>query len=132
MQAIGLRPASSLWGKPMVHEFPAAGSEANPASPASGCAHHFFETQTALTPSAYAVVSALEVRTYQELNEQANRLGRHLQRLGVGPHGHVGLFLRSSFEAVVAILAVLKAGAAYVPLDPGYPAERLAFMLRDF
>ncbi len=69
--------------------------------------------------------------TYGELNERANRLGRHLQSLGVGPEVLVGLCLERSIEMIVGLLGVLKAGGAYAPLDPAWPRERLAFMLED-
>ena len=67
--------------------------------------------------------------TYGELNARANRLAHELIRRGVGPEGVVGIALERSVELVVAVLGTLKAGAAYLPLDPGYPAERLGQMV---
>ena len=69
--------------------------------------------------------------TYRELNRRANQLAQHLQALGVGPDVLVGICLERSLELVVGLLGILKAGGAYLPLDPSYPAERLAFMLDD-
>jgi amino acid adenylation domain-containing protein len=99
--------------------------------PAGLCIHQLVEAQVERTPHAAAVVFEGETLTYRELNERANRLARHLRRLGVGPEARVAICLERSLEMVVSVLAVLKAGGAYVPLDPAYPAERLAFMLAD-
>ncbi|TDV43067.1 non-ribosomal peptide synthetase, partial [Actinophytocola oryzae] len=90
-----------------------------------------FERQAARTPDAVAVVSDGEPVTYAELNARANRLARHLIGRGAGPERLVALRLSRSVEMVVAILAVLKSGAAYVPVDPEYPAERVRFMESD-
>ena len=90
-----------------------------------------FEQQARRDPEAVAVRSGDLTLTYRQLNEQANRLARVLIARGVGPEDRVALLLPRSAEVVVAILGVLKAGAAYVPLDPDYPAERLAFMIED-
>ncbi|HEX8242017.1 MAG TPA: amino acid adenylation domain-containing protein, partial [Longimicrobium sp.] len=95
------------------------------------CIHHLVEEQAARTPDAIALVFGDETVTYRELGERANRLAHRLICLGAAPESRVGICLRRGTEMVVAILAVLKAGAAYVPLDPAYPAERLAFMLDD-
>src|SRR6185436_2128603 len=76
--------------------------------------------------------SALPLQmTYAELNDQADLLARHLQTLGVGPEVRVGVCLERSLQTVVALLAILKAGGVYVPLDPSYPAAHLDFILRD-
>ena len=72
-----------------------------------------------------------DVLTYRELEERSNRLARHLRSLGVGPGELVGVVVERSVAMVVALLGVLKAGAAYLPLDPAFPAERLAFMVED-
>ncbi|MBQ4783338.1 AMP-binding protein, partial [Pectobacterium versatile] len=68
---------------------------------------------------------------YDELNRRANRLAHHLLSLGVKPDDRVALCLERSPDMVVGLLGILKSGAAYVPLDPAYPAERLAYMLDD-
>ncbi|WP_269780373.1 condensation domain-containing protein, partial [Methylobacterium sp. Leaf118] len=90
-----------------------------------------FERQAARTPEATALVHAGERLSYAALNGRANRLARHLTALGIGPEARVALALPRSSEMVVGLLAILKAGAAYVPLDPNYPVERLRFMLAD-
>ncbi|HVW20928.1 MAG TPA: amino acid adenylation domain-containing protein [Opitutaceae bacterium] len=94
-------------------------------------AHVLFEQQAARTPEAPALSDGRERLTYAELEGRSNRLARRLQRLGVGPDVIVGLCLGRSVDLGVAVLGVLKAGGCYLPLDPGYPADRLAFMLED-
>jgi len=95
------------------------------------CLHERFEANAAATPDAQAVVYEGEALTYGELNERANRLAHRLRELGVGPEVPVALCVRRSLDLVVGVLATLKAGGAYLPLDPDYPAERLAFVLSD-
>ncbi|QSQ54056.1 non-ribosomal peptide synthase/polyketide synthase [Xanthomonas translucens pv. undulosa] len=95
------------------------------------CLPAVFEQQVARTPQAIALVDGLRELSYAELDTRANRLAHHLIAHGVGPEDRVALFLQRGIDLVVAILAVLKAGAAYLPMDPAYPAERLAFMLDD-
>ena len=90
-----------------------------------------FEAQVEHDPGAIAVVFGEESLTYQELNARANALAHHLIGLGVGPESLVGIALERSMEMVVALLGVLKAGGAYLPLDPDYPQARLAHMLAD-
>ncbi|MEC0532316.1 non-ribosomal peptide synthetase DhbF [Bacillus spizizenii] len=96
-----------------------------------GCLPEQFEKQAALSPEAIAVVCEDQSLSYAELNERANRLARMLISEGVGPEQFVALALPRSLEMAVGLLAVLKAGAAYLPLDPDYPADRIAFMLED-
>uniref|UniRef100_UPI00288BCD13 non-ribosomal peptide synthetase n=1 Tax=Streptomyces naphthomycinicus TaxID=2872625 RepID=UPI00288BCD13 len=90
-----------------------------------------FERQAALTPDAEAVAFKGERLDYRRLNERANQLARHLTGLGVGPERLVAVALPRSAELIVALLAILKSGAAYVPVDPDYPADRVAYMLKD-
>jgi amino acid adenylation domain-containing protein/non-ribosomal peptide synthase protein (TIGR01720 family) len=93
--------------------------------------HRLFERQAERTPDAAAVSGADGALTYSELDRAANRLARLLRRRGAGPGTRVGLCAERSLDLVTGVLGVLKAGAAYVPLDPGYPQERLAWMLQD-
>ncbi|HEX7318160.1 MAG TPA: amino acid adenylation domain-containing protein, partial [Pyrinomonadaceae bacterium] len=95
------------------------------------CLHQLFKEQAARTPEAVALAYEGEQLTYGELNERADSLARLLSMKGVGPDVVVGLLMERSVEMVVSILAVLKAGGAYLPLDPLYPAERLRFMVED-
>ncbi|MBM7114700.1 non-ribosomal peptide synthase/polyketide synthase [Archangium primigenium] len=95
------------------------------------CLHHLVEAQVARTPDATALVAGDVRLTYRELNARANRLAHYLRRLGVGPEVRVGVCLERSELLPTALLAILKAGGTYVPLDPAYPRERLAFMLQD-
>jgi amino acid adenylation domain-containing protein/thioester reductase-like protein len=99
--------------------------------PQDRCIHQLFEEQVQRTPDAVAAVFGQEQVTYGELNSRANKLARHLRRLGVGPEVLVGLCVERSIEMVVGLLGILKAGGAYVPLDPTYPKDRLAYMLAD-
>ncbi len=99
--------------------------------PRESCVHELFEQQVEMTPDAVAVVYEGESLTYLELNRRANQLAHYLQKLGVGPESIIGICLDRSVEMVVAVLGVLKAGGAYLPLDPAYPKERLQFMLED-
>ncbi|MBE9093174.1 amino acid adenylation domain-containing protein [Tychonema sp. LEGE 07203] len=99
--------------------------------PESACIHQLFEIQAEQTPDAVALVFGEQQLTYQQLNCRANQLARYLQTLGAGPEVLVGVCLDRSIDAIVSLLAVLKAGSAYLPLDPAYPKERLEFMLSD-
>ncbi len=90
-----------------------------------------FEAQVAATPDVVALHSSTGPMTFGELNQQANRLAHYLVRIGVEPETRVGVFLPRTTDLVVSVLAVLKAGGTYLPLDPNYPSDRLAFMLRD-
>jgi amino acid adenylation domain-containing protein len=101
------------------------------AYPTGRHAHQLFEEQAARSPEAVAVVFDGEAVSYGALNARANGLARRLRARGVGGDMVVGLALDRGIEMMVAMLAVMKAGAAYLPLDPDYPAERLTHMLTD-
>ncbi|HKG94775.1 MAG TPA: amino acid adenylation domain-containing protein [Gemmatimonadaceae bacterium] len=93
--------------------------------------HEMIAAQAERAPNAPAVVAGDETLTYAELNRRANQLAHRLRRLGVGPETLVGLCVDRSIEMIVGVLGVLKSGGAYVPIDPSYPAERIAYMMAD-
>ena len=95
------------------------------------CVHELFEAQVEKTPDNVALVFEEQQLSYAELNSKANQVAYYLRELGIGPDTLVGIFLERSLEMVIGMLAVLKAGGGYVPLDPTYPAERLSFMMQD-
>jgi amino acid adenylation domain-containing protein len=99
------------------------------ASPAA--IHLLIEQRAAASPGAIAIVHQDARLTYGELDNRASRLAHHLRGVGVGPDRVVGVYLERSIEAVVALLAVLKAGGAYLPLDASSPKDRVAFILGD-
>ncbi|MBV9355812.1 MAG: amino acid adenylation domain-containing protein, partial [Chloroflexi bacterium] len=101
------------------------------AYPSQTCVHNLIEARAAEDPQATAVSFDRQLVSYEALNARANQLAHHLRDLGVGADTLVGVCLHQTPDLIVTLLAVLKAGAAYVPLDPGYPLQRLAFMLRD-
>jgi amino acid adenylation domain-containing protein len=97
----------------------------------AGCLHQLLAAQARRSPEAPAVSFAGEWLSYAELDGRANGLAHRLRLAGVGPEVLVGLYVERSAEMMVGVLAVLKAGGAYLPLDPSYPRERVAFMLQD-
>ncbi|MFY7800481.1 MAG: AMP-binding protein, partial [Dolichospermum sp.] len=99
--------------------------------PADKCIHDLFAQQVERTPDAIAVVFQEQQLTYRELNTQANQLAHYLILQGVGPDVLVGLLMERSLEMMIGLLAIHKAGGAYLPLDPDFPQERLAFMVED-
>ena len=113
----GLRPADSLG--------------ASRSFPSESGIHRLFEARVSENSTALAVEDGNCTITYDELNRRANRLARHLQSAGVATDSCVGICMERSAEFIVAALAILKLGGAYLPLDPAYPAARLALMLAD-
>ncbi|MFV0920461.1 amino acid adenylation domain-containing protein, partial [Ralstonia nicotianae] len=106
-------------------------NETAAAYPDASTIHGLFEAQVRRTPEAIAVVHEGQQVSYAELNARANRVAHALIGLGVGPDARVGLCAERSVELVVGLLGILKAGGGYVPLDPSYPQDRLAYMLED-
>src|SRR6185295_7087094 len=135
LEAFATRPEARMAELPLItaeerlHLL--AGAAGPLAPPARVCIHTLVEEQAARTPDATAVEAVGRALTYRELNERAAILARRLRRLGVGLESIVGLCVERSPEMVVGMLGVLKAGGIYLPLDPAYPRERLAFMLTD-
>ncbi|MGO1002252.1 amino acid adenylation domain-containing protein [Lysobacter sp. CA196] len=134
LRAVATDPSRSIGGIDLLGEAErqqllTIGRGAEPVTPVTVSAA--FERQVALTPAAPALVFGETVLSYAELNRRANRLAHTLIGRGIGPEDRVALALPRSPQAIVAVLGVLKAGAAYVPLDPEYPLDRLAYMLDD-
>ncbi len=127
------RPLSALplLAAPERHRLLAEWNDTAADYPRDRCIHQLFEAQARRMPDAIALVFRHQSLTYRELNTRANRLAERLRAHGVGPGMLIGIAVERGFEAVVGLLAILKAGAAYVPMDPSYPPERLAFMLQD-
>jgi amino acid adenylation domain-containing protein len=109
----------------------AAWNATDAAYPKESSVVALFEAQVARTPQAVALTQGEVALSYADLNEKANRLANYLIGLGAGPGQLVGVCLDRTPEMLVALLAVLKSGAAYLPLDPTYPSDRIAFMLED-
>ena len=95
------------------------------------CVHQLIEEQVKLTPDAIAVVLEDHQLTYQKLDQQANQLAHYLQSLNIRAESLIGISMERKPEVLVAMLGILKAGSTYVPLDPTYPSDRLAFMMKD-
>ncbi|WP_422396189.1 amino acid adenylation domain-containing protein [Pseudomonas trivialis] len=135
LQAVVDDPRSVLAQLPMLGEAQRRVMLEDWNAPASGVAaqavHRLFEAQAERQPERQALALDDQTLSYGELNQQANRLAHLLMARGVGPQGLVGIAVERSFAMVVSLLAVLKTGAAYVPLDPEYPRERLLHMLED-
>ena len=103
----------------------------NDSSLSNDCLHHWFESQADQHAQSQALVCADESLTYQELNEQANRLAHHLISIGVCSGDIVGLALPRDINLVPSLIGVLKSGSAYAPIDPNYPSDRIEFVLSD-
>ncbi len=126
------RLSELAWLDEAEHRQLVAAEDATAADyPRDAVIHQLFEAQVRRSPSAEAVSDGATALTYADLNRRANQLAYHLRALGVTTETVVGVCLPRSLEAWVALMAVLKAGGAFVPLDPAYPTERLAYMLTD-
>ncbi|MCP5107673.1 MAG: AMP-binding protein, partial [bacterium] len=114
----------------LLHEF----NDTATGYPKDKTIHQLFEEQVARTPDRIAVIDHRSDKThmtYSQLNQKSNQLSYRLREQGVAPGGIAGLMMESSVEMVIAVLGVLKAGAAYLPIDPGYPQDRVDYMLAD-
>jgi pristinamycin I synthase 3 and 4 len=117
--------------KQILQHWNHASPAANQTNQDSRLVHQLFEARAADQPQQVALIAGAREISFAELNCRANQLARHLRQLGVGPDDIVGVLLERSLDVVLAQLAVMKAGGAFMPLDPHYPQERLAFMIRD-
>ncbi|GCF07291.1 non-ribosomal peptide synthetase [Dictyobacter arantiisoli] len=120
-----------LWTKGEHEHLKATIAETTRSFPVGQTLHEIFEARVEQTPFSTAVICEHETLNYQELNRRANQTAWYLRQLGVGPDVNVGLCVERSLELLIGILAILKAGGTYVPLDPTYPPERLAYILED-
>ncbi|SCL14613.1 amino acid adenylation domain-containing protein [Micromonospora nigra] len=134
LTAVAAEPKTSASMLPLLDDEERArlltGTPALPPSPVAGL-HQLVERQAARTPEGTALVHRATATTYRELDQAANRLAHHLRALGLAAQAPVGICLTRGPALPVAVLAVLKAGGAYLPLDPAYPADRLRLMLTD-
>ncbi len=129
-------PSQRIWALPLLpvaerQQLLAEWNATTTPYPQEQTIHEQIAAQAARSPAAIALIFEQQRLSYQELDQRSNQLAHYLQRHGVGPDVLVGIALPRSLELMVALLAILKAGGAYLPLDPSYPAERLAFMLQD-
>jgi len=136
LESLSVQPEMSVARLPILDEIEqrrilVEWNKTDAAFPSEACYHELFEKQAENTPSAIALISENAELTYRELNERANQLAHHLQKIGVGPDKLVGMCIERSPEMIIGLLAILKAGGGYVPLDPNYPEERLAYMMSD-
>lgn len=123
--------ASGVVIKGLVQSQFATGSASQLGYSTDMCVPQLVEKQSAATPDAVALIEGDYFLNYYELNQRANQLAHYLRKLGVKPNMQVGLCIERSIDMVVGFLGILKSGAAYLPLDPSYPAERLTFMLQN-
>jgi amino acid adenylation domain-containing protein len=121
----------AILSKTEAVELAGIGNDTAREYPAEKCIHQLFEEQAQRRPEATAVVFKERALTYRELNLRANQLAHTLLEMGAGPDVLVAVCMERSPEMIIGLLGILKAGAAYLPLDPKYPRQRLAFMLED-
>ncbi|MEW5928737.1 MAG: amino acid adenylation domain-containing protein [Gemmatimonadota bacterium] len=135
LRAVAAAPDARISAVPLLRAEEAAatlhGWNATERELPAGLVHELFAAQAAATPGAVAVALGSELVTYAALDARAGRVAARLRALGVGPEARVGICLERGPAMLAAVLGVLRAGAAYVPLDPAYPAERLRFVAAD-
>ncbi len=135
LQGIGQNPGQTVHSLPLLSQQDlrelAEWNATESSYPAAALIHELFEAQARRKSQAVAIEDEIRALTYAELDARANQLAHHLQKLGAGPESIVAVCLDRSIELAVALIAILKSGAAYLPLDPGFPESRLRFMLED-
>ncbi|HBE18544.1 MAG TPA: non-ribosomal peptide synthetase [Cyanobacteria bacterium UBA11149] len=136
LEGIVANPSQSIAQLPLLteaerHQLLVEWNNTQTDYPQDKCIHQLFEEQVEQTPDAVAVVFGEKILTYQELNNRANQLAHYLQKFGVKPETFVGICLERSWEMIVGMLGIIKAGGVYVPLDPTYPQQRITFMLSN-
>ncbi len=125
VNALDILPGDERWQ--LLRDFNATEAD----YPRQQTIHGLFEAQVQRTPDAVAVIRGGQCLSYGELNERANRLAHYLRKQGVEPDSRVAICVERGIDMVVGLLAILKAGGGYVPLDPAYPLDRIAYMLQD-
>jgi amino acid adenylation domain-containing protein len=136
LRAIVADAGQRIGGLPILtdaerHQLLVGWNETTTDYPTNTPAHEMIEAQVERTPNSVAILHEDRQMSYRLLDARANQLGHYLRRLGAGPGELVGVCVQRSPDLVMALLGVLKSGAAYVPLDPEYPASRLSFMVKD-
>jgi amino acid adenylation domain-containing protein/non-ribosomal peptide synthase protein (TIGR01720 family) len=136
VEAILVNPEQRVWDLPLLQEAELdqavrGWNETRRNFGPTTTVHELFEAQAAARPDAVAVVCGPEQLSYAELNRRANQLAHYLRRQGIGPEVVVGLCMERSLEMVIGLLGIMKAGGAYLPLDPDYPRQRLEYMVSD-
>jgi amino acid adenylation domain-containing protein len=136
LAAIVLNPAQrisrlEMLSREEVEQLLALSVPAGPVEKGRGLIHRLLEVQVERTPDAVALLSGEEHVTYNEVNERSNKVGHYLVAQGIGPESRVGIWIERSPSLVIALVGVLKAGAAYVPLDPAYPEHRVSYVVGD-
>ena len=113
------------------HQLVSTWNETSMEYPSDACVNNLFEMQAERVPNAVAVLQGDKSVSFRELDQRANKLAHHLKSLGVTAETFVGVFMNRSIDTVVGLLGIMKAGGTYLPLDPAFPHDRLAFMLED-
>ena len=136
LQGVTVDPNQKISQLPLLgaeerHQLVVGWNDTRAAYPSDQCIHQLFEDQAGRTPEQVAIICGSDRLNYRELNRRANQLAHRLKSLGVGRESLVGIFLERSTNMVVALLGILKAGGAWVPLDPSYPKDWLEFILQD-
>lgn len=136
LQEVITRPEAPLWNLPLLTEAESQDllftrNATETPYPLEGCYHHYFEAQASRTPLALAVQAGEHSLTYQQLNDRTNQLAAFLSRHGATRGSIIALCMPRSLEMVVALLGILKAGCAFLPLDMAFPRERMAYMLQN-